>query len=657
MTEKTDRNGRETAYTYDAAGRLTSEVWLGANDAAVKTFTYTYDTLGRLLTVGDGVSNYVYSYDTMNRVDTITLTFDGQTAVFDYSYDSVGRQTQSALTLNNVADRIVDTEYDYLGRAVSVQMKDSPTATDAIFAEFESNALGLVSEMRRYEQENDDITLVAKSVLQYNAANQLTNITHKDASNNTLVSHGYTFDAAGNISQYANSIDGTVTYDYDFLGQLIDADYQGGGGFQPPEESYSYDANGNRTLTGYVTGDNNELSSDGSWNYDYDAEGNRISKTNSTSTERELYEWDYRNRLTTVTKQEWDSVEESWTTVQIVEYAYDYNNVLIRKMIDTDGKGAMDSKTLFLPENYQTAVQLDDSDLSDSTGPTVSHRYLWTPGQQDNLIADEQVTASGSNVLWSLTDHLGTVRDIIQQTPSGIITKAHIIYDAYGNVLSCKDSNGTDIASPVIFGYTGKYFDANTKLQNNVNRWYDATTGRWLSTDPIGFEGNDTNLYRYVGNNVTFYLDSFGLLTPVTKCMSLLGPYRTIMLEVIKKIPQIRAKGIDIDLEILYKSNIYNQNYPVVIVNESNLVDKINNMFGFYDRDKAKITEAISKINKKCGCSITVEFYATGVFYKRLSGGTPWYEFMYRYYSKVTIGSFSEERLILTGAIEYKPTR
>ena len=191
--------------------------------------------------------------------------------------------------------------------------------------------------------------------------------------------------------------------------------------------------------------------------------------------------------------------------------AYDYNNVLIRKMIDTDGDGAMDAKPLFLPENYQTVVQLDDSDLSDSTGPTVSHRYLWTPNQQDNLIADEQVTASGSNVLWTLTDHFGTVRDIIQQTSTGIIQSAHIIYDACGNVLSCKDSNGTDIESPVIFGFTGKYFDADTKLQNNVNRWYDATTGRWLSTDPIGFEGADTNLYRYVGNNQINLNDTFGL--------------------------------------------------------------------------------------------------------------------------------------------------
>ena len=47
-------------------------------------------------------------------------------------------------------------------------------------------------------------------------------------------------------------------------------------------------------------------------------------------------------------------------------------------------------------------------------------------------------------------------------------------------------------------------------LQNNINRWYDATVGRWLSADPIGFEGNDTNLYRYVKNCLLFYLDHRG---------------------------------------------------------------------------------------------------------------------------------------------------
>ena len=152
----------------------------------------------------------------------------------------------------------------------------------------------------------------------------------------------------------------------------------------------------------------------------------------------------------------------------------------------TNAEGTAGSKTIFIPENYQTTVQIDHG--------TVSHHYLWTPGQQDKLLAD--VTAN--DILWSLTDHLGTIRDIIQETSSGLVIPAHLIYDAYGNIISCIDSTGQGIDNPILFGYTGKVFDVDTKLQNNINRWYDAVVGWWLSTDPIGFKGNDTNLYRYV---------------------------------------------------------------------------------------------------------------------------------------------------------------
>ena len=380
--------------------------------------------------------------------------------------------------------------------------------------ELDYNAVGALTDVRRFEWDDTDelYNLIAQSQYQYNARNQITSINHQDSNNNNIVSHGYLYNADGNITQYTNSLDGSVLYDYDFLGQLTGADYSN---LDITDESYQYDLNGNRELVTnangdlvvYTTGTNNELTSDGAFTYAYDAEGNRISKTNAAGTERELYEWDYRNRLSSVTKQEYNATTQTWETVQIVEYAYDYNNVLIRKVLDANGDGTADSKTLFLPENYQTAIQLDDADLSDLTDATVSHRYLWTPGQQDKLLADVTPTET----LWTLTDHLGTIRDIVKNTPSGLVVPAHIIYDAYGNVLSCKDPNGTDIESPILFGFTGKYFDADTQLQNNVNRWYDATTGRWLSTDPIGFEGNDTNLYRYAGNKIPQMLDTWGL--------------------------------------------------------------------------------------------------------------------------------------------------
>ena len=40
---------------------------------------------------------------------------------------------------------------------------------------------------------------------------------------------------------------------------------------------------------------------------------------------------------------------------------------------------------------------------------------------------------------------------------------------------------------------------------------YDPAVGRWLSQDPIGFEGGDANLYRMVGNATTMFVDPDGL--------------------------------------------------------------------------------------------------------------------------------------------------
>jgi len=43
------------------------------------------------------------------------------------------------------------------------------------------------------------------------------------------------------------------------------------------------------------------------------------------------------------------------------------------------------------------------------------------------------------------------------------------------------------------------------------HRFYDAAVGRFLSQDPLGFAGGDSNLYRYVGNSGPNYRDPSGL--------------------------------------------------------------------------------------------------------------------------------------------------
>ncbi len=102
-----------------------------------------------------------------------------------------------------------------------------------------------------------------------------------------------------------------------------------------------------------------------------------------------------------------------------------------------------------------------------------------------------------------LTDHLGSVRDLLT-LDGNHLADSHVSYDSFGNVTS------TPGGTSILFGYTGRPVDGATGLQNNLHRWYDPAVGRWLSEDPIGFGGGDANLYRYVGNESTGYVDPEG---------------------------------------------------------------------------------------------------------------------------------------------------
>jgi RHS repeat-associated protein len=56
----------------------------------------------------------------------------------------------------------------------------------------------------------------------------------------------------------------------------------------------------------------------------------------------------------------------------------------------------------------------------------------------------------------------------------------------------------------------GQYIDEETNLYYNWNRYYDPTLGRYITSDPIGFEGG-INSYSYVQNRPVISIDSRGL--------------------------------------------------------------------------------------------------------------------------------------------------
>jgi hypothetical protein len=63
-------------------------------------------------------------------------------------------------------------------------------------------------------------------------------------------------------------------------------------------ESFSYDANGNETGTGYTTSTGNEQTASPGYTYTYDADGNMITSTQTSTGDVWTYSCDFRNRMT-----------------------------------------------------------------------------------------------------------------------------------------------------------------------------------------------------------------------------------------------------------------------------------------------------------------------------------------------------------------------
>ena len=204
--------------------------------------------------------------------------------------------------------------------------------------------------------------------------------------------------------------------------------------------------------------------------------------------ELETYEWDHRNRL-----QEVVTTDADGNVIETVDYEYDIYDRRIEKTVDPDGNGALAATTeRYVYDSEHIALVFDES------GDLI-HRYLHGP-IIDQVLAQED---GDGNVIWALTDHQGTVRDVVDS--DGDLVN-HISYDSFGNITS---ETNTDV--DFRFGYTGREFDEEVDSYYYRARHYDASIGQFISEDPLSFAAGDTNLYRYVFNSPANYTDPLGL--------------------------------------------------------------------------------------------------------------------------------------------------
>ena len=418
------------------------------------------------------------------------------------------------LMLNNLVDDYYTNvfQYDSFGRLANITQTGTDLTTKAVDYVYNLNGQRTGAT---YKQNGD---VVSESSWAYDAANRTTSIQHKKANDDIFAEYGLTWDAANRITEF-ETVDGAAEYTYDATGQLTGADYD-----YITDEVYSYDDNGNRvTANGdtYATGDNNETTFDGTYRYSYDAEGNRTEKYLWTDTDEDgiidesektlvqTCSWDYRNRLESVT-----NYDSSGIATETIEYIYDYLNQMIARSVISASTFAVESSESFVYSNGQIVLEYDTTSAIDA----VTAINLWG-ANVDELIAVERLAQSvnaNNEIYWAYGDHLNSIRDVVSYNPTTDTTTVinHLIYDAFGNLASSVDpsqSTSPSISPLLLFRYTGKYFDDATGLQNNLNRWLDSTTGKWISVDPIGFNGGGSNLYRYCKNKTSFLVDYLGL--------------------------------------------------------------------------------------------------------------------------------------------------